>query len=123
MMVIFIVWIVFIPLEQKPNLKRIKKVCKNKDFCNVIMLSENIKLWEFNHQRSDKAPFIIYSDLQFIIEKIDGYKNNPENLSLGNVSKHIPPGFSIVTILSVKSIENKHDVYRGKIAWKSFANP
>ena len=33
----------FIPLELKPNFKCIKKVCENKDFCNVIMLSENIK--------------------------------------------------------------------------------
>ena len=80
------------------------------------MLSENIKLLEFNHQKSDKEPFIIYSDIQFITEKIDGYKNNPENLSLGKVSKHIPPGFSIVTILSVKSVQNKHDAYQGKIA-------
>ena len=54
-----------------------KKVCKNKDFCNVIMLFQDTKILEFNqYQKSDKAPFIIYRDLECIIEKIDGCKNN-----------------------------------------------
>ena len=70
---------------------------------------------QFNqHQKSDKAPFIIYADLECIIEKIDGYKDNPENSSTTKVSKHIPSGFSMSTISSFRSIENKHDVYRGK---------
>ena len=35
-------------------------------------------LLEFNYyQKSDKAPFIIYTDLQCLIGKIDGYKNAP----------------------------------------------
>ena len=33
------------------------------------------------HHKSDKAPFIIYGDLEYLIEKIDGCKNNPENSS------------------------------------------
>ena len=70
---------------------------------------------QFNqYQKSDKAPFIIYADLECIIEKIDGYKDNPENSSTTKVSKHIPSGFSMSTISSCRSIENKHDVYRGK---------
>ena len=44
------------------------------------MLSEDTKLLEFNqYQKSDKAPFIIYVDLECSIENIDGFKNNPEN--------------------------------------------
>ena len=76
---------------------------------------------EFNkYQKSDKAPFIIYADLECIIEKIDGCKNNPENSSTTKVSKHIPSGFSMSTISSFRSIENKHDVYRGKDCMKKF---
>ena len=49
-----------------------KKVCENKDFCNVIMPSEDTKILEFNqYQKSDKAPFIVYADLECIIRKID----------------------------------------------------
>ena len=80
--------------------------CENKDFCNVIMPSEDTKILEFNqYQNSDKAPFIIYADLECIIEKIDGCKNNPENSSATKVSKHIPSGFSMYTISSFRSIE------------------
>ena len=54
------------------------------------------------------------------MQKIDGYKNNPENLSTTNVRKHIPSDFSMSTISSFRSIENKHDVYRGKDCMKKF---
>ena len=54
------------------------------------------------------------------MQKIDGYKNNPENSSTTNVSKHIPSDFSMSTISSFRSIENKHDVYRGKDCMKKF---
>ena len=83
---------------------------------------EDTKILEFNqHQKSDKAPFIIYADLECIIEKIDGCKNNPENSSTTKVSKHIPSGFSMSTISSFRSTENKHDVYRGKDCMKRFS--
>ena len=58
--------------------------------------------------------------LECIIKKIDECKNNPENLSTTNVSEHIPSGFSMFTIFSFRSIENKHDVYRGKDCMKRF---
>ena len=42
--------------------------------------SEDSKILEFNqYQKSDKAPFFIYSDLKCLIEKTDGCKKNPEN--------------------------------------------
>ena len=43
-MVIFIVWIAFIPLKQKTKLNRIKSVYEKKKFLNVIMHSEDIKV-------------------------------------------------------------------------------
>ena len=38
------------------------------------------------YQKCDKVPFIIYASLECIIEKIDGYKNKPENSSIKKVS-------------------------------------
>ena len=41
-----------------------KKVCENKDFYNITIPSENTKILEFNqYRKSDKAPFIVYADL------------------------------------------------------------
>ena len=46
-----------------------------------------------------KTSLNIYADLECIIEKIDGCKNNLQNLSTANASEHIPSGFSMSTIL------------------------
>ena len=73
----------------------------------------NIKNLFSQYQKSDKAPFIIYADLVWIIEKTDGFKNNPENSSATKESKHIPSGFPMLTRSSLRSIKNKH-VYRCK---------
>ena len=82
---------------------------------------KDTKILEFNqNQKSDKAPLIIYPDLEFIIQKVDGCKSNPENSSATKVSEHIPSSFSMSTISSFRSIENKHNVYRGKDCMKKF---
>ena len=84
---------------------------------------EDTKILEFNqYHKSDKTPFIIHADLEFLIKKIDGCKNNHYNASATKVGKHIPSGFSMSTISSFKSIENKHDLYELKIARKNFVS-
>ena len=63
------------------------------------MPSEDTKILEFNqYLKSDKAPFTVYSDLEFTIGKIDGCKTNPDNSSTTKVSEHVPSGFSMSTI-------------------------
>ena len=43
------------------------------------MIAEDTKILEFNqYQEYDKALFIIYVDLESLIEKIYGCKNSPE---------------------------------------------
>ena len=97
------------------------RACENKDFLNVNMLSDDIKILELNHsQKFNKAPFKIYADLECLIEKIDGCKNNPEDTSTTKESEHIQSGFSTSTISSFRSIENKLDVCRGKYCMRKF---
>ena len=70
------------------------------------MHSEDTKIIEFNqYEKSDKAAFIIYADLEYLIEKIDGCKNNPDNSFTTKVGQHIPSGFSMSTISSFKNVE------------------
>ena len=47
-------------------------------------------------------------------------KNNPENSSTLKVSEQIPSDFSMATISSFRSIENKHDMCRRKDCMKTF---
>ena len=50
---------------------------RNTTLCNVIMPFDDTKILEINqYQKSDKAPFIIYADLECKIEKTDGCKTN-----------------------------------------------
>ena len=83
----------------------------------MLCLLKTPKILEFNqYQKSDKALFIIYAD-------IDGSKNNPENSSTTKFGEHILSGFSMSKISPFKSIENKHDVYKGKDCMKKFCDP
>ena len=76
----FIACIVIMLSQKKTNLNWIKKVCESKDFCNVIMPFKYTKILQFNqNQKSDKAPFIMYADLECIIKRTDGCKDNPKN--------------------------------------------
>ena len=81
------------------------------------MPSEDIKILD---QKLDKALFIIYAELECLIENIDICKNNPQNSFTTKRSQHISSGFSITTISSFKSIENKDDVYKSKDCMKKF---
>ena len=52
------------------------------------MPSENTKILEFGqYQKFDKAPLIIFVDLEHIKQNMDGCKNNPENSSTTKVSE------------------------------------
>ena len=85
------------------------------------MLFENTKTLEFNqYQKYYRVSFIIYGYLKCVIEKIHGYKSNPENSSTTKVNEHIPSGFPKTTISSFRSIKNRHDVYRDKNCMKTF---
>ena len=85
------------------------------------MLFGDTKILEFiQYQKSDKVPFIIYADLECIIQEIDGCKNNPEHSPTKKVREHIPSGFSMSTISSFRSIENQPNAYRGKYCVRKF---
>ena len=69
------------------------------------MPSEDTKTLKFNkYKKSDKAPFIVYANLESVIEKTDGCKNIPENSFTTKVDGHRPLGFSVSIISSFNSI-------------------
>ena len=75
------------------------------------MPSEDTKMLGFNkYRKSDKVPFVIHADLECLMKKIDGCKNNPEKTSTTKVSGHFLSDFSMSTISSFKDIENRYDI-------------
>ena len=60
---------------------------------------EDTKISKFNqYQKSDKALFIIYTDLVCLIKNIHGCKNNPGNSFTTKVAEHILSDFSMSII-------------------------
>ena len=50
-------------------------------------------------------------------------KTGKKFLKITSVSEHVLSGYSVSTILSFRSIENEHDVYRGNKCMKKFYEP
>ena len=96
-------------------------MCKNKDFCGIVMPSEKDNILEFNqYMKSDKMPYIIYADIESLIRKTDGCTNNPEKSSTTKIGEHIPCGYSMSTIWGFDHIKDKHTLCRVKNCMKKF---
>ena len=66
--------------ENKP--KKNKKVCVNHGYCHVEMPEEDNKILKYNEgEKYMRVPFIIYADLECLLEKINTCHNNPEKSS------------------------------------------
>ena len=82
----------------KNKLIKHQRLCKDHDFCNVKMPNENNKILKYNPgEKSLKVPFVIYSDLECLIEKIDTCQNHPEKSYKEKKAIHKPSGYSVVT--------------------------
>ena len=66
----------------KEKLKKHEKVCNNHDYCYVKMPNEFEKILKYNPgEKSLKVPFVIYADLECLLEKIDSCQNDPKKSS------------------------------------------
>ena len=48
-------------------------------------------------EKSMKVPFIIYADLESLLEKMSTCHNNPKKSSTTKINKHTPSGYSLFT--------------------------
>ena len=84
-------------IRTENKLKSHKNLCKNNDFCETVMALWINGILKFNqYMKSDKMPYIIYTDLEFLIKKKkDGCANNAESSSTTKIGEQIPCGYSI----------------------------
>ena len=98
-----------------------KKICENHEYCHVEMPNEDNKVIKYSRgEKSIKAPFIIYADLECFLEKISTSNNNPEESSTTEINRHTPSGYSLFTHCSFDKTKNKLDYYRGDNCMKKF---
>ena len=92
--------------RSKNKFQSCTKVRENKDFYGVVMSSDKNKILEFNQfLKSDKVPYIIYADLESLIEK---YMDS----SSTEIDRHIPSGYLVFTIRPFYDIKHEYNVYR-----------
>ena len=105
----------------KNKLESYKKICENRDYCHVEMPTKDNNIIKYNHgEKSMKVPFIIFADLECLLEKMSTCINNPKESSTTKINKHTPSGYSIFTSCSFDESRNKLNYYRGKDCTKKF---
>ena len=85
-----------------------KKICENHDYCYVEMPTKDNNIIKYNHgEKSMKVPFVIYADLECLLEKMSTSINNPNESSTTKINKHTPSRYSIFTSCSFDESRNK----------------
>ena len=105
----------------KNKLEKHYNACKNQDYCYVEISKEDNKILKYSPgEKSMKVPFIIYADVESLLEKMSTGHNNPEKSSTTKINKHAPSGYSFFTNCSFDLTKNKLDCYRCKDCMKRF---
>ena len=85
----------------KSKLELHKIICENHDYCHVEMPAEDNNIIKYNHgEKSLKVPFVIYADLECVLEKMSTCMNNPNESYTTKIIKHTPSAYSIFTSCS-----------------------
>ena len=85
------------------------------------MPKEDDKILKYSHgEKSLKAPFMIYADLESLLEKLNTYHNNRKKSSATKINKHAPSCYSLFTHCSFDTTKSKLNYYRGKNGMKNF---
>ena len=99
----------------KNKLEAHKKICENRDYCQVEMPAKDNNTIKYNQgEKSIKLPFAVYADLECLLD------NNSEKSSTTKTNKHMPSGYSIFTHCSFDKSKNKLNYYRGEDCMKKF---
>ena len=99
----------------KNKLKEHEEICNNHDSCHIEMPKWVEKILKYNPgEKSLKAPFAIYLDLECLLKKEQSCQNNPEKSYTEKKAKHEFSGWAILTKCSFDKTEDKFYYYRGK---------
>ena len=102
-------------------MKHIKKICENHDYCHVEITIKGNNIIKYNHgEKPMKLSFVIYADLECLLEKMSACQNNPNKSSTTKINKHAPSGYSLFTHCSFDESKNKLNYYRGDDCMKKF---
>ena len=74
------------------------------------MPKEGNKILKYNHRtKSMKVSFIIYADMESLLERISACYNNPKKSSTTKINKHAPSSYSLFIHFSFDVTKNNLD--------------
>ena len=71
-------------------------------------------------EKSIKLQFVVYADLECLLDKMSTCQNNPYEWSTTEINKHTPSDYSLFTHCSFDKTKNELDYCRGKDCIKTF---
>ena len=93
----------------KNKLETHKKTCENNKYCHVETPTKDNNTIKYNQvEKSIKLLFVVYADLEFLLEKMSACQNNPSESSTTEINKHTPSGYSLFMHCSFDK-KNKFD--------------
>ena len=105
----------------KNKLKEHEEICNNHDRYHIEMPKWAEKVLKYNPgEKSLKAPFAIYLDLECLLKKEQSCQNNPEKSYTEKKARHEPSGWAMFTRCSFNEKENKRNYYMGKDCIEKF---
>ena len=76
----------FARIEREISLKYIK-ICENHDYCNVEIPTKDNNIIKCDQgEKSIKLPFVVYTDLEFLLVKMSTCENNPNESSTTEIN-------------------------------------
>lgn len=85
--------------------------CKNQNTTRIELPNEKNKYLKFkNFHHREKVPFVVYADLECILEKVEG--DQAKNTQ--NIQKHIPFSIGYYLKCSYDDSLSKYEFYRGR---------
>ena len=106
--------------ENKP--KEHKNVCKNHDYCCIKRAKKVKDLLSYKDgEKFVKVQFIIYADMESLLQKVDVCCSNPKNSSTTKIKKHTASGYLLFMHCSFEATKNRHNYYGGKDCMEKFS--
>ena len=105
------------------KLKKHERLCNDHDYCHVDMPKEGKNILKYRSgDKSLKAPFMIYADLECLLKKEQSCQNNAKSFYTKRKAKHKLSGYSLSLNCSFDEINNRSKLYRRKDCIKKFCN-
>ena len=102
------------------KLRKHERICEDHDFCYVKMPDDDNNILEYvPGTKSLRVPFIIYTDLECLLQKINSCSNNLDKSYTEKNTMHKPSGYSIVTCCSFDKTGNEQRYYRKRLHEKN----